>query len=143
MGRTSRCWQRTKSCFSTLRREGRSPLRLPIYRYAEGERPHQHLQQRRTNTGTIPSSSGYTNTVGDLAGIPLRAPEGGLARGTGWPPSRDLNRRLPRRPAVPEPDTPVWNESALPSTPPRVVETLSPARQTASRGRALSPSHPR
>lgn len=93
--------------------------------------------------GTIPFPPDYTNTVGDLAGIPLRPPEGGPALRTGWSPPGDLNRRLSRRPAVPQPDTPVWNESPLPSTPPRAAERLLPASRTAPRGRAPPPLYPR
>lgn len=41
--------------------------------------------------------------------------------------------------AVPQPDTPVWKESALPSTSPRAAERLPTARRTALGRRAPSP----
>ncbi|XP_059703899.1 uncharacterized protein LOC132328156 [Haemorhous mexicanus] len=90
----------------------------------------------------IPTPPGYTNTVGDLGGISLRPPERGPALRTGWPPPRDLNRRLSRRPAVPQPDTRVWNESALPSTPPRAAERLPPPAQQPRGDEPRRPSIP-
>lgn len=106
--------------------------RLSAHQGAEGERPNNHLHQRRANMGAMPS---YANTAGDLASIPLSSRE---RSGPGEPAgcrfaltsdgiSRDFKRQ-PRRHCGPTAGhtRPEQGLSFLPLAPPPSSASIPP-----------------